>query len=121
MGRPWSCAKGAPEAIGLLCRLDAERLAWLHAAVNEMAEAGVRVLGVARAAHPGPDLPDAQPGFAFDFLGLIGFTDPLRANVPDAVRECRSAGIRVVMITGDYPATARAIARAGRPRRRRAC
>jgi P-type Ca2+ transporter type 2C len=113
-GKTAACAKGAPEAIGLLCRLDAERLGWLHAAVDEMAAEGVRVLGVARAVHPKPELPEAQTGFAFEFLGLIGFADPLRANVPDAVRECRSAGVRVVMITGDYPATARAIAaRAG--------
>jgi Ca2+-transporting ATPase len=109
-----ACAKGAPEAIGLLCRLDPERLAWLRRTVDEMAGEGVRVLGVARTVHRGPDLPEAQQGFAFEFLGLIGFSDPLRANVPDAVRECRSAGVRVVMITGDYPATARAIAdRAG--------
>ena len=60
-------------------------------------------------------------GFAFEFLGLIGFSDPLRANVPDAVRECRSAGVRVVMITGDYPATARAIAASRRPRCQRRC
>jgi P-type Ca2+ transporter type 2C len=109
-----ACTKGAPEAIGLLCRLDLERLAWLRRTVDEMAGEGVRVLGVARTVHRGPDLPETQQGFAFEFLGLIGFSDPLRANVPDAVRECRSAGVRVVMITGDYPATARAIAdRAG--------
>ena len=113
-GETVACAKGAPEAIGLLCRLDPERLAWLRAAVDEMAGEGVRVLGVARAVHPEPRLPEAQTGFAFEFLGLIGFADPLRANVPAAVRECRSAGVRVVMITGDYPATAQAIAaRAG--------
>jgi Ca2+-transporting ATPase len=46
----------------------------------------------------------------FEFLGLVGLADPLRASVVDAVRECRSAGIRAVMITGDYPATAKAIA-----------
>jgi Ca2+-transporting ATPase len=109
-----ACAKGAPEAIGLLCRLDAKRRAWLHDAVDQMAREGIRVLAVARTTHRGPDLPETQRGFAFEFLGLIGFADPLRANVPDAVRECRSAGIRVVMITGDYPATAREIAtRAG--------
>jgi P-type Ca2+ transporter type 2C len=108
------CAKGAPEAIGSLCRLDAKRRAWLQKSVDEMAEEGVRVLGVARAIHQGPGLPETQPGFAFEFLGLIGFADPLRANVPDAVRECRSAGVRVLMITGDYPATAQATAnRAG--------
>jgi Ca2+-transporting ATPase len=109
-----ACAKGAPEAIGLLCRLDAERLTALRGTVDEMARHGFRVLGVARAVHREEDLPESQKGFAFEFLGLIGFSDPLRANVPDAVRECRSAGVRVVMITGDYPATAGAIAaRAG--------
>jgi P-type Ca2+ transporter type 2C len=113
-GETMACAKGAPEAIGLLCRLDAKRLAWLRETVDEMAADGVRVLGVARAVHRDSDIPEAQTGFAFEFLGLIGFADPLRPNVPDAVRECQSAGVRVVMITGDYPATARAIAaRAG--------
>jgi P-type Ca2+ transporter type 2C len=107
-------AKGAPEAIGSLCRLDAERRAWFQNAVDKMAREGVRVLGVACAVQQGPDLPETQQGFAFEFLGLIGFADPLRANVPDAVRECRSAGVRVLMITGDYPATAQATAnRAG--------
>jgi Ca2+-transporting ATPase len=109
-----ACAKGAPEAIASLCALDAERLVSMQRAVDEMAREGVRVLGVARAAHPGGELPPTQSGFPFAFMGLLGFSDPLRANVPAAIRECRSAGVRVVMITGDYPATAQAIAaRAG--------
>ena len=56
-------------------------------------------------------MPDVPTEFAFRLLGLIGFADPLRASVPAAVRQCQSAGIRVAMITGDYPATAIAIAR----------
>ena len=68
------------------------------------------MLGVARARFAGRTWPDTQRGFAFEFLGLVGLADPLRTSVPDAVSQCRSAGIRVVMITGDYPATARAIA-----------
>jgi Ca2+-transporting ATPase len=109
-----ACAKGAPETIAALCHLNPERLAWLHEAVNEMGREGVRVLGVARAVVRERDLPETQHGFDFDFVGLVGFTDPLRANVPAAVSECRAAGVRVVMITGDYPATAQAIAeRAG--------
>lgn len=109
-----ACAKGAPETIAALCHLGPERLAWLHDAVNEMGREGVRVLGVARAVVRERDLPETQHGFDFDLVGLVGFTDPLRANVPAAVRECRAAGVRVVMITGDYPATALAIAeRAG--------
>ena len=104
-------AKGAPEAIGHLCRLDSARLAWLRQAVEDMAARGIRVLGLARATGNADPLPDAPEGFAFTMVGLIGFSDPLRANVPDAIAECRSAGVRVVMITGDYPATAAAIAR----------
>ena len=106
-------AKGAPETIGALCRFDAAQLGWLRRSVDDMAKDGIRVLGVARVRHVGT-LPESQTAFAFGFLGLVGFADPLRANVPDAIDECESAGVRVVMITGDYPATARAIAeRAG--------
>ena len=74
-----------------------------------MATRGMRILGVAKAVLNG-DPPDSQRDIAFDFLGLVGLADPVRASVPAAVRECRSAGIRVIMITGDYPATAQAIA-----------
>jgi Ca2+-transporting ATPase len=76
-----------------------------------MAAGGLRVLGVARATFAGPALPDSQRDYAFAFLGLVGLADPLRPSVRAAVDDCRAAGIRVVMITGDYPATARAIAR----------
>ncbi|WP_428685061.1 cation-translocating P-type ATPase [Reyranella sp.] len=103
--------KGAPEAVGSLCRLDAAGQAWLHRAVEDMAGEGMRVLGVAQARLPDGPLPDVQAGFDLEFLGLVGFADPLRENVPAAIGECRSAQIRVIMITGDYPATAQAIAR----------
>jgi len=113
-GSRHAATKGAPEAIASLCHLDTAGQAWLRRAVDEMAAQGVRVLGVAQARLPDGPLPDKQAGFDLKFLGLVGFTDPLRDNVPAAVRECRSAQIRVIMITGDYPATARAIAeRAG--------
>ena len=98
--------KGAPEAVAELSRLThADRTA-VTDAVNAMAADGLRVLGVARATFSGDALPESQRDFAFAFVGLIGLADPLRPSVPDAVGECRSAGIRVVMITGDYPATA---------------
>lgn len=103
-------AKGSPEAIAALCRLSAERFASIKASVDAMATEGLRVLGVARASHCAGELPERQTGFDFEFMGLVGLADPLRPEVPDAVNNCRSAGIRVVMITGDYPATARAIA-----------
>jgi len=104
-------AKGAPEAIGRLCRLSESESADLGASADAMAAEGMRVLAVAQAHHVGTDLPEAPAEFAFKLLGLVGFADPLRANVPAAVRQCQSAGIRIVMITGDYPATAIAIAR----------
>ncbi|MCO5066648.1 MAG: cation-translocating P-type ATPase [Rhizobiaceae bacterium] len=103
--------KGAPETIAKLCRLDARASAAMTQSVEEMAAAGLRVLGVAKASHAQGELPGSPRDFRFDFLGLVGLADPLRPSVPAAVRECRSAGIRVVMITGDYPATAAAIAR----------
>ncbi|HVJ33410.1 MAG TPA: cation-translocating P-type ATPase [Terriglobia bacterium] len=113
-------AKGAPEAIADLCRLAPEARAAMTQAVNAMAAGGMRVLGVARASFAVTDpagdgeaisYPPSQRDFDYSFLGLVGLTDPLRASVPAAVAECRSAGIRVIMITGDYPATAHAIAR----------
>ncbi len=104
-------AKGAPEAIAALCRLDGPARAASTTQVEAMAAAGLRVIAVAQASASLAALPEAQEGFAFTHLGLVGLADPLRASVPAAVAECRSAGIRVVMITGDYPATAAAIAR----------
>ncbi|MGB8814610.1 MAG: cation-translocating P-type ATPase [Paracoccaceae bacterium] len=103
-------AKGAPEAMADLCRLDLAARAVLTAQVDAMAAAGLRVLGVAEAGFVGDELPASQRDFDFRFLGLVGLADPLRASVPAAVAQCKTAGIRVIMITGDYPATAQAIA-----------
>ena len=104
------CAKGAPEAIARLCRLSDADQGAVRDAVGAMARDGLRVLGVAAAAGDDTQLPSSQTDFAYRFVGLVGLADPLRPEVPEAVRECRAAGIRVVMITGDYPATAVAIA-----------
>lgn len=103
-------AKGAPEAIASLCGLNDETLAAIRADTAQMAEKGLRVLAIARASFDGDAFPENQQGFSFTFLGLAGLSDPLRQAVPQAVSECHEAGIRVVMITGDYPVTARAIA-----------
>ncbi len=108
-GSGWQiAAKGAPEAMADLCKLAPVPRATVAAMVDDMAKSGLRVLGVAEAAHQGA-LPASQRDFAFRFLGLVGLADPLRASVPAAVAQCRTAGIRVIMITGDYPATAQAI------------
>lgn len=108
--------KGAPEAVADLCHLDAVRQAAIRRQVEAMAERGLRVLGVARGRWrgAGPGQPPAWPGsqhdFDFDFLGLVALADPPRPEVPAALAECRRAGVRVIMMTGDHPATAHAIA-----------
>jgi P-type Ca2+ transporter type 2C len=118
-------AKGASEAIADLCHFTPEQQRILAAQVSAMAAAGLRVLGVAKVSlleappaflppHPSIDprhLPDKQHDFPFQFLGLVGLSDPVRPTVAAAIQECYTAGIRVVMITGDYPVTAQAIAR----------
>jgi len=103
--------KGAPEAIIDLCHLKASEAQKISDNAQKMANDGLRVLGVAKVSFKvtGGDLPKDQHDFTFKFLGLIGFIDPIRPNVSDAVNECYNAGIRVVMITGDYPLTAQKI------------
>ncbi|HEX7453374.1 MAG TPA: HAD-IC family P-type ATPase, partial [Polyangiaceae bacterium] len=103
--------KGAPEAIATLCGFDPPLRAELDRGVRALASGGLRVLAVARASVEEAAVPEDPGALRFAFVGLVGLEDPVRAGVPAAVAECRSAGIRVVMITGDYPSTAQAIAR----------
>ncbi|WP_194711910.1 cation-translocating P-type ATPase [Noviherbaspirillum soli] len=103
-------AKGAPEAIADLCHFDAARTAALDRQADLLARQGLRVLGVAKARLQPASLPVLQHDFDFEFLGLIALSDPLRADVPAAIAEALAAGIRVVMMTGDYQATAMRIA-----------
>jgi len=104
-------AKGAPEAISDLCHLDPTRAQELSQAVQAMAAEGLRVLGVAKAYFKKAPLPGEQHDFRFEFLGLVGLEDPVRPTVAGALQDCYTAGIRMVMITGDYPGTAQNIAR----------
>jgi len=104
-------SKGAPEAIADLCHLPPAEREALSREVWALASQGLRVLGVARGATRRGTLPDEHHDLALELVGLLGFEDPLRPDVPGAVAECRAAGVRVVMITGDYPATALSIAR----------
>jgi P-type Ca2+ transporter type 2C len=118
-------AKGAPEAIADLCHFTPQQQQIMAAQVSAMASQGLRVLGVAKASlvgapppflppHPSLNLnrlPDKQHDFPFEFIGLVGLSDPVRPTVAAAIQECHTAGIRVVMITGDYPETAQSIAR----------
>ena len=113
--------KGAPEAVMDLCHLPAAQRAAIGAQVGAMAQRGLRVLAVAMGRWQSRDLsptigqtrtwPTSQHDFTFTFLGLVGLADPLRADVPAAIAQCRNAGVRLIMMTGDHPITARAIAR----------
>lgn len=104
-------AKGAPEAIVDLCHLKPVQVQKIAAEVATLAAQGLRVLGVARALFDAAALPDNQHDFDFEFLGLVALEDPVRADVPAAIQECYGAGIRVIMMTGDHPATALAVAK----------
>jgi Ca2+-transporting ATPase len=104
-------AKGAPEAIVDLCHLPEAQVEAVRAAVMALGSDGLRVLGVASVRFDDGELPGEQHDYPFTFVGLVGLEDPVRATVPAAIADCRAAGIRVVMITGDYPATASAIGR----------
>jgi Ca2+-transporting ATPase len=103
--------KGAPEAVMDLCHLSqAQREHWLDCA-DGMAKEGLRVLGVAHSRFEGGMYPQNPHDFEFEWLGLVGLADPLRPEIQQAVAECQSAGIQIIMITGDYPTTAQEIAR----------
>jgi Ca2+-transporting ATPase len=104
-------AKGAPEAIADLCHLNSAQSNALDVRITAMAEQGLRVIGVARANFRIKNLPEEQHDFDFELIGLLGLSDPVRPGVAEAVQECYDAGIRVIMITGDYPGTAMNIAR----------
>ncbi len=106
--------KGSPEAVIDLCHLTQEESETIHLQVEDMAKRGLRVLGIAKGEWQttvkNHERPLSQHDFDFTFLGLIGFADPVRPEVPDAVAKCKNAGIRILMLTGDHPATAKAIA-----------
>lgn len=107
---PTAYCKGAPESILDLCRLDAVNHEKIIHQVNTLAGQGLRVLAAATCTLTTHDLPESQADFEFEFTGLVAFEDPIRKEVPQAIKACHSAGIRVIMITGDFPKTALSIA-----------
>ena len=102
--------KGAPEAVFKLCKLSDEEISQHGKIMNEMAENGYRMLAAANCNFSPTELPSNQEDFQFNFVGIVAFEDPIRKEVPKAIQECNKAGIKVIMITGDYPATAKTIA-----------
>jgi P-type Ca2+ transporter type 2C len=103
-------AKGAPEQIFRLSPMPGHMRDALQSALKRMTGSGMRVIAVAKGTAQDGALPDDKRQLRLEVLGLIGLADPIRSAVPGAVVELANAGIRVVMITGDYPGTATAIA-----------
>lgn len=106
-----ACVKGAPETVLTMCALDIkDQQAWTKRA-HEFASTGHKVIGFAERTMSGVDPQVTEPTQGYTFLGLIAFEDPVRQGAKDAVNAALAAGIRVIMVTGDHPATATAIAR----------
>lgn len=110
-GTAYAAIKGAPEDVLRLAGVNAEEAARAERLVDAASADGLRVLAIARACVDPDRLPETQGELRAEILGLAGLRDPVRLGVPEAVAECAQAGIRTVMITGDYPGTALAIAR----------
>lgn len=104
-------SKGSPEAILDLCHIPSKIRTEMITRVTDMSKKGLRILGVAKAISSKSTLPDNQHEFVFEFVGLLGFIDPPRVTAPAAVAEAYGAGMRVLLITGDYPGTAQFIAK----------
>jgi len=104
-------AKGAPETIARLCRLNSLQNASLNASVHEAADSGYRVLAVAYLELPSDSpIPENVESLTLNYLGLTFLEDPIREGVIESIQKCATAGIRTIMITGDHPNTALAIA-----------
>ena len=108
-GQLYVGTKGAPEAILELCHISDEERIHLLSKVKMLAKRGQRILGVAKGKVENREFPASQKDFSFEFMGFLGFEDPIRPEVPEAIKQCYSAGIKVIMITGDYPETAKNI------------
>lgn len=108
--RVFAC-KGSLEGIVDLCKLGSEETKAALAKGQEYAQQGLRVLGVAKGNWKEESLPNKQEDIRFEFLGLITFYDPPDENISKVISQFYDAGVRVVMITGDYPETAIAIAK----------
>jgi len=101
--------KGAPEAVFKLCHLSEEEIGFYTQTVHRLAQKGLRVIAAAKCVLKAEALPETQSEFNFSLVGFAGFEDPIRPEVPAAIKECHEAGIRVILITGDYPETAKSI------------
>jgi len=105
-----AAVKGAPETVLPLCRPGLDTASW-RKSVMALGEGGHKVIAVAHRDMPPGPVGAQEPSEGFTLLGLVAFEDPVRSGVHEAVARCRSGGIRVIMVTGDHPVTAAAVAR----------
>ena len=110
-GSPLIAAKGAVEHVLAVCHPAPAVVEEIRRVTRELSGQGYRVLGVARGTQTAPDFPAAQDDFQWEFLGLTALENPPKANAAAVIRAFAEAGIKVKMITGDFPETAQAIAR----------
>lgn len=109
-GKVIIAAKGAPETILRASKLDASNRIIVEKAVQEMAEKGYRILGVAVANTVLEPLPAEQEQLQFHFLGLLAFYDPPKEGMQQVLEQFQQAGIEIKILTGDNPITTRQIA-----------
>jgi len=103
--------KGAPEVVLAMCALSEDETSQWTARVSQLAQDGHKVIGCASRALSEEAWAGGEPDRGFRFAGLLALEDPVREGVADAVAQCRESGIHIVMVTGDHPSTATAVAR----------
>jgi len=106
-----AATKGAPETVFAMCALTENECTQWEAQVNELAETGHKVIACAQREISESAWAGGEPDREFDFIGLLAFEDPVRQGVSEAIQNCQQGGIHIVMVTGDHPATAGAVAR----------
>jgi len=104
-------AKGAPEHVAKACGFTDDQLQHFHEMVSQSANDGFRVIAIAKSEIIGDYDENQISKLQLQFLGIALLRDPIREGVPEAISQCRSAGIRTIMITGDHPATAISVAK----------
>lgn len=109
-GNMIAAAKGSAERIIEVCKLDDVAKHKITTYINTLATNGYRILGVASCIHAGPELPDNQDDFEWQFQGLLALYDPPKKNIPEVLKKIYDAGINIKLLTGDYPETAISIA-----------
>lgn len=109
-GRKIIAAKGAPEALIQVSNVTDAEIRQIHSAIDQLASAGFRVLGVGISPFSGEDYPEIQQELPFEFKGIVAFYDPPKKNMAQVLGDFYKAGIQVKIITGDNAATTASIA-----------